>query len=747
MIGAAVGTGTGATVVEVVVDVARGRAAGRVVVVDGLEVVVESAAGAAGSCGAELPGPAGGVGGGVDVVDGEPYTGPPLPPSVVTVVGAAGAVGDGARVCAFGSVACCGAAPAGPATSAATVIAPNSVAASVAMSRRMGSLGRAGRWGRVAAGMAMLVALAACSDDAGPGVAAAPQGSPAAGATTERSTSEATGARSTAAPGGGDGPTTGAGGSTGGSAATGTAAAAPCPAGPSREISAAGGPPTFADATDALGLTAPLTGMMGHAAAVADVDGDGWVDLFVGTFADRPAAEYALRGAAGPSPDRLLLGGPAGFHVDDTFAGTPGRTTAAAFADLDGDGDPDLVVARNFRRGEVGSAPSLVFRDDGGHLVAAGELPTDTMSARAVVPVDLDGDGHLDLVVLADRFGSDETSRIFKGDGRLGFTDATAAFGLPADVVGLGAAAADLTGDGWPDLVVVGEAGRNRLFVNDGAGHLREDASAELDWPIYGKEDDTSGVAVADLDRDGRLDLVIGHHYTSTLDFGKRVPVRVYRNERTDADGMPVLQDVTDQTGIPGFATKAPQVEIADFDADGWPDILVGASAGGGRRRGSCATSACRAACRASSRPPGSAIRSTGSPVPPSTPTTTAASTCSWSSSTPPSRRRSGGAPARPATGSTSPAPRSAASCRSTRPAAWASRAACSAPARSWPTPATARDRSPTPGSAWAAPRRLTSASCARSALRPSTFPGWRRDRAATATGAPSCPGATARPS
>jgi hypothetical protein len=561
----------------VVDGVAGGRPAA--VVVADREVVVDAGVVVEvvdGSCAAGVPWPVGGVAGAVEVVAvaGEPYTGPPLPPSVVTVVGAV----DGATACAFGSVACWGAAPAGPATVAASTNAPNVVAASVAKSRRMGSLGRAGRWGRVVAGMAILVALAACSDDAGPGAADDPQGSPVTGAATERPTSGGTGARPTSSAGGE------ASSATSGSGATGAAAA--CPAGPSREITAAGGPLAFADATDALGLTAPLTGMMGHAAAVADVDGDGWVDLFVGTFADRPAAEYAVRGATGPSPDRLLLGGPDGFHVDDTFPGTTGRTTAAAFADLDGDGDPDLAIARNFRRGDVGSAPSLVFRNDGGRLVEAGELATDTMSARAVVPIDLDGDGHLDLVVLADRFGSSETSRIFKGDGRLGFTDATAAFALPADVVGLGAAAADLTGDGWPDLVVVGEAGRNRLFVNDGKGKLREDTGADLDWPTYGKEDDTSGVAVADLDRDGRLDVVIGHHYTSTLDFGQRVPVRVYRNERTGTDGMPVLQDVTDQTGIPGFATKAPQVDIADFDDDGWPDILVGASAGGGTAPG-----------------------------------------------------------------------------------------------------------------------------------------------------------------
>ena len=48
-------------------------------------------------------------------------------------------------------------------------------------------------------------------------------------------------------------------------------------------------------------------------------------------------------------PDRLLLGGPEGFRVDESFDVEPGRTAGAAFADLDGDLDLDLVLSRNVR--------------------------------------------------------------------------------------------------------------------------------------------------------------------------------------------------------------------------------------------------------------------------------------------------------------------------------------------------------------------------------------------------------------
>jgi hypothetical protein len=336
------------------------------------------------------------------------------------------------------------------------------------------------------------------------------------------------------------------------------------------------GPLAVEDASDASGLAQATAGMRGHAVATGDVNGDGWTDVFIGTFADRPVEDYQVRGADGPAPDRLLLGGADGFTVDPSFPGERARTSGAAFADLDGDGDLDLVVARNVRDSDRGSAPTTVLRNDDGRFTSVATL-AEPEGARTVGLLDYDGDGRLDLAIAEDRF-SGGSSVLLRNDGGFAFSDVTVAAGLGTGVAGLGVGTADLDLDGDPDLVV---GGSNRVFLNEG-GRFVEQLGAVAAWEVNGDEDDPAGVAQADVNGDGRPDLVIGQHYNSTVDFGDRVPVRLYLNEPTSGGGVR-LRDVTEQAGLPAFPTKSPHVEIADVDTDGRPDIVTTASGVDGR--------------------------------------------------------------------------------------------------------------------------------------------------------------------
>lgn len=334
----------------------------------------------------------------------------------------------------------------------------------------------------------------------------------------------------------------------------------------------------FSDQTEAMGLVAPLVGMHGHAAVWGDISGDQRVDLFMGTFADREAEAYQVRGASGPAPDRFLVSGDEGFTLYESLPDMFSRTSGGAVADLDGDGDLDLVVSRNFDD-DMPSAPGVqVLRNDGGTLVPVTDngFPGQ-LGGRSVGYMDYDLDGLLDVFIASDDGGS----VLLRNLGDLAFTDVTAEAGLPVDVFALGVGIADLTGDGRADIFV---AGSNQLFVSDGnAGFVGADSSV-FAWELFGDEDLVSGVSIADVNRDGLLDIAVGHHFNSTVDDGTRVPVRLYLNRGVDGGGNPTFEDVTDAAGLVGLPTKGPHVELNDMDNDGWPDLVTTASAEEGTR-------------------------------------------------------------------------------------------------------------------------------------------------------------------
>jgi enediyne biosynthesis protein E4 len=109
---------------------------------------------------------------------------------------------------------------------------------------------------------------------------------------------------------------------------------------------------------------------------------------------------------------------------------------------------------------------------------------------------------------------------------------------------------------------------------------LSEVPGAIPEWEVFGDEDDVAGVSIADVNRDGLLDVVLGQHYNSTLSRGTAVPVRLYLNRSRDGELM--LEDVTERAGLIGLPTKAPHVEFVDLDNDGLVDILTSASAADG---------------------------------------------------------------------------------------------------------------------------------------------------------------------
>ncbi|MFN4260785.1 MAG: CRTAC1 family protein [Gemmataceae bacterium] len=335
----------------------------------------------------------------------------------------------------------------------------------------------------------------------------------------------------------------------------------------------------FSDRTRAAGLLEPLAGIMGHGGAFGDFDGDGLLDIYVGGFCDRPDSEY--HPAAGPVPNRLFrnLGNGKFEMVQQPAVAFYGRTSGAVFADLNNNGMLDLYVANNAKPDSKGKVPELqiaakqilskLFRNDQGTFVdiseASGACPPQLHTARNIGVFDYDQDGLLDLLIIEDRFRKGPRCVLLRNLGHMKFQDVTKEVGLPDDLYGLGLAVADVNEDGRPDFFVPHS---NRFFLSrpDGTYYEPEELKRVFAWQPLNGEDWPCGAAFGDLNRNGRLDLVLGIHHVKARN-------KVFINEGLK-NGVPQFRDVTAEVGFPeALPNKSPHVEIQDFNNDGWPDI------------------------------------------------------------------------------------------------------------------------------------------------------------------------------
>jgi hypothetical protein len=279
----------------------------------------------------------------------------------------------------------------------------------------------------------------------------------------------------------------------------------------------------FEDVTDKSGLGHPGWGM---GVCTADVDGDGYEDVYVTNL----------------GRNRLYRNNHDGSFTDvaeSAGVAAGGWSGGCGFADYDRDGDLDLFVSR-------------YVKIDLEHLPEFGKDKTCQYRGVAVQcgPRGLPG----------------ETDFLFRNEGGWHFKDVSEAAGVsdPRGYFGLGVAWFDANADGWPDLYVANDSTPSFLYMNQKDGTFKEQA-----FPLGvavsedGAEQGGMGLAVGDYDNSGRLS-VFKTNFSEEYN-------NLYHNDGDHFTDL-AFRSKTGAVSLPyvGWGTA-----FFDYDNDGWLDIIA----------------------------------------------------------------------------------------------------------------------------------------------------------------------------
>ncbi len=276
------------------------------------------------------------------------------------------------------------------------------------------------------------------------------------------------------------------------------------------------------------GLIYKKTSQEGPSLAIGDVNGDGNEDVFVGGAKGQAGVIYLHK-----NQGLLSSKNQSDLEKDRAY-----EDTAAAFFDADGDGDLDLMVGSggNEVGKEQSYRPRLYLNDGSGNFQKSEQsIPSSFKNVSTISPSDFDGDGDIDVFIgsrsIVGVYGLNPDHLFLENQGNGEFTDATERLGYNLKSAGMVTASVwvDIDGDEKDDLITVSEWDTPKIYRNSGRRISKLDSSLDslTGW--------WNTIEAADLDNDGDMDLILGNqggnlHYSPK----KGQPMKMWINDFDD---------------------------------------------------------------------------------------------------------------------------------------------------------------------------------------------------------------------